>query len=357
VAEFNDPKVRYCALCDTRMEHATGIGGYCPNPKCTNNDGPARGDSNAPTAPQGPAEASEAVPILPRNNLLGLSEARDRAPGEAPPSPLDLAIHEGIEALDWALDIIRITDQRMEQVDPTYKLLDRRADERAKLRAQEALEGLRALAALPLGAPGTVEGGGVCHKCQAVRWPSLTKQGLWKCCCIGVYHIPSAKKYVEGVEPSATPRDAKRVEDPLVRDGLYQEWLERMDWEHDDSIESAFLGGLDAALKAERSEAPEPKAEGSNPLPPLMTHVAADRDMAHPTPSEDLEAVRNLRLCARHTVESWRAWETSKSGNEAMRAMERHRHEIGVLRNTMEYNEEALNLLLARPSPPVKGAP
>jgi hypothetical protein len=84
-------------------------------------------------------------------------------------------------------------------------------------------------------------------------------------------------------------------------------------------------------------------------------HQAADAERhpdGAPAPAEDLEAVRNLRLCARHTVESWRAWETSKSGNEAMRAMERHRHEIGVLQNTMNFNEEALNLLLARPSPP-----
>lgn len=35
---------------------------------------------------------------------------------------------------------------------------------------------------------------------------------------------------------------------PGIREALYRLWLERVGWEHDDSVESAFLGGLDAAL-------------------------------------------------------------------------------------------------------------
>jgi hypothetical protein len=175
--------------------------------------------------------------------LPGLSPSnREGVPGEAPPSPLDPA-REYLAAYDRAMQ------------------------EGGSVReASEKLEIMRrALAVLPLGAPGTVE------KLEDYLKGVKSRQGYLD------------REQARKVEPSASRplRDAKRVEEPGYRRLVAGEVVlstdqylcyDGMTWGNIDG--SSYVGGLynpsecqpmRRRAETERSEVPKPKAEGSTP--------------------------------------------------------------------------------------------
>jgi hypothetical protein len=113
-----------------------------------------------------------------------------------------------------------------------------------------------------------------------------------------------------------------------------------------------------AAPKAERSEAPEAKPEGSNPESspcphtnlkyndygedPMCRDCGQDPSKPHPTPSEDLEAVE--AFVRRVAIRAGEFWDRAPEDDTAM-----------AIRWAMEKELDALRA--PRPSPPVKGAP
>lgn len=110
-----------------------------------------------------------------------------------------------------------------------------------------------------------------------------------------VREVEAQGKGEEGEGPRPAVGEAKKpLEDLLVRDGLYQEWLERVDWEHDDSVESAFLGGLDAALRAAQRHgggaSPEPSKESPDTLDIMlaMAKTAPIKEAPKSLPMGDL---------------------------------------------------------------------
>jgi hypothetical protein len=233
----------------------------------------------------------------------------NRAPGEAPPSPLDLeALHKSMLGLWNAVGMLQVPKREEANWRAIYTM------------CQEIIQAVAA--ALPLGAPGTVEERDFKDFCE-----SCAGKGCEYCNQTGLDY---------GV-PSATPRDAKRVDEPgtysLTLYGLPDKkeakriaedvYGDTFRWEVGGNVLRAYPGMKEVveirqAPQAARSDAPKPSpAEGSTPESSpaeLLAHaysvcdMRADEIVGLRQKVESLEAaLRDNEPYNRHLVDSVKA--------------------------------------------------